>query len=149
MRRTFVLVTLLALTGCRQHTLQDGAYDFRATEVLRDDCNLAGQPGVMTKGTLITAGHVVRLQYQYLSTELAGTYRYGLEEMTLDATLANVRTPIRGADCQVDLVTVALDSATRDARTFTGSLSYTFQTRTNDACTCRLYVRYEATRSAN
>lgn len=145
MRSVLLLVSLL-LSGCRVHTLQDGVYELRSTEVLRDDCGLATQPGVFTRGTLLTAGHNVRFNYGYLNTELAGTYRYGLEEMTMDASLGNVRTTLRGTDCQVDVVTVALDSITRNASSFTGTLSYTFQSRTADACTCRLFVRYDANR---
>jgi len=138
---------VMALSGCRVHTLQDGAYDFTAVEVMRDDCGLASQPEVFARGTLLTAGHVVRLDYPYLSTQLAGQYRYGLEEMTMDATLANVRTRLRGQDCQVDVVSVALDSVTQSPTRFTGSMSFTFNTRTADACTCRLFFRYDATRA--
>lgn len=145
--RALVLLSTLALSSCRIHTLQDGAYDFTLVETLRDDCGLASQPGVFTRGTLLTAGHVVRLTYGYLGTELAGTYRYGLEEMTMDATLANVRTTLRGQDCQVDTVSVALDSKTVSAARFTGTLNFTFQSRTTDACTCRFFARYDATRT--
>ena len=147
--RLLLLCTLavVALPGCRAHTLQDGAYDFKAVEVTRDDCGLATQPEVFARATLLTAGHVVRLNYAYLSTELAGTYRYGLEEMTMDATLGNVRTRLRGQDCQVDSVTVALDSVTQSPTRFTGSMSFSFQTRTSDACTCRLFFKYDATRA--
>jgi hypothetical protein len=145
-RALVFLLAVLSLAGCRVHTLQDGAYDFTLVETLRDDCGLASQPGVFTRGTLITAGHMVRLQYGYLGAEFTGTYRYGLEEMTMDATLANVRTTLRGQDCQVDSVAVALDSSTVNAGRFTGTLNFTFQTRTSDACTCRFYARYEATR---
>ena len=137
----------LSLTGCRIHTLQDGAYDFTLTEVLRDDCGLSTNPAVFTRGTLATAGHVVHLDYQYLTMQLVGTYRYGLEEMTMDATLGNVRTKLRGQDCQVDSVTVALDSVTQSSTRFTGSMSFSFQTRTSDACTCRLFFKYDATRA--
>lgn len=145
--RALVLLSTLILGSCRLHTLQDGAYDFTLVETLRDDCALASQPGVFTRGTLLTAGHVVRLSYGYLGTELAGTYRYGLEEMTMDATLANVRTTLRGQDCQVDTVSVALDSKTVSAARFTGTLNFTFQSRTTDACTCRFFARYDATRA--
>lgn len=145
-RALVLLLATLSLPGCRMHTLQDGAYDFTLVEALRDDCGLASQAGVFTRGTLITAGHMVRLQYGYLSTELVGTYRYGVEEMTMDGSLANVRTTLRGQDCQVDSVAVALDSTTVNAGRFTGTLNFTFQTRTSDACTCRFYARYDATR---
>ncbi len=145
-----VLLAVLAITtvsGCRVHTLQDGAYDFKPVEVTRDDCGLAMQPEVFARATLLTAGHAVRLTYGYLSTELAGTYRYGLEEMTMDATLGNVRTRLRGQDCQVDSVSVALDSVTQSSTRFTGQMSFIFQTRTSDACTCRLFFKYDATRA--
>ncbi|MER2564044.1 MAG: hypothetical protein ABTQ32_25165 [Myxococcaceae bacterium] len=140
-------VFCLSLTGCRMHTLQDGAYDFALTEVLRDDCALSMNPAVFTRGTLATAGHVVHLDYQYLAMQLVGTYRYGLEEMTMDATLGNVRTTLRGQECQVDSVAVALDSTTVNAGRFNGTMSFTFNSRSSDACTCRLYFRYAATRA--
>lgn len=144
---SLALLAAVSLTGCRIHTLQDGAYDFTLTETLRDDCGLASQAGVLTRGTLLTSGHVVRLNYQYLSAELAGTYRYGLEEMTLDGTVTNARTTLRGQDCQVDQVAIGLDSRTVNAGRFTGTLNFTFQSRTSDACTCRFFVRYDATRA--
>lgn len=140
-------VFCLSLTGCRMHTLQDGAYDFALTEVLRDDCALSMNPAVFARGTLATAGHVVHLDYQYLAMQLVGTYRYGLEEMTMDATLGNVRTTLRGQECQVDSVAVALDSTTVNAGRFNGTMSFTFNSRSSDACTCRLYFRYAATRA--
>jgi hypothetical protein len=143
----FAWALLFVLSGCRLHTLQDGPYDLRPTEVLRDDCELSRQPEVFGASTLLTAGHNVRLGTAYLGAELSGTYRFGLEQMTLDATLANVRTRLRGQECQVDTVSVALDSVTQSPTRFSGTLSYTFQTRSADACTCRFFVRYEATRS--
>ncbi len=142
----FAWVLVFILSGCRQHTLQDGTYDLRTTEVLRDDCELSKQPEVFGTVRLLTAGHSVRLGTGYLGAELSGTYRFGLEQMTLDATLANVRTRLRRQDCQVDTVSVALDSVTQSPTRFTGTLSYTFQTRSADACTCRFFVTYEATR---
>jgi hypothetical protein len=132
-------------SGCRVHQLQDGAYTFAPLEVTRDDCGLAMQPEVFARATLMTAGHLVRLNYSYLSTELAGTYRYGLEEMTMDAMLGNIRTRLGGRDCQVDRVAVALDAVTQSPTRFTGLMSFTFQTPSSDACTCRLYFRFEAT----
>lgn len=140
-------VFCLSLTGCRMHTLQDGAYDFALTEVLRDDCGLATNPAVFTRGTLATAGHVVHLDYQYLAMQLVGTYRYGLEEMTMDATLGNVRTTLRGQECQVDRVAVTLDSTTVNSGRFNGTMGFTFNAQSSDACTCRLYFRYAATRA--
>ncbi len=151
-RVRLLLLSVLAVTvisGCRVHTLQDGAYDFKPVEVTRDDCGLAMQPEVFARATLLTAGHVVRLNYPFLSTELAGTYRYGLEEMTMDATLGNVRARLRGQDCQVDSVAVALDSVTQSPTRFTGQMSFIFQTRTSDACTCRLFFKYDATRTGS
>jgi hypothetical protein len=145
----FAWVLVFIGAGCRQHVLQDGTYDLRLTEVLRDDCELSKQPEVFGVARLLTAGHTVRLGTAYLGAELSGTYRFGLEQMTLDATLANVRTRLRGQECQVDTVSVALDSVTQSPARFSGTLSYSFQTRTADACTCRLFVRYDATRAAS
>ncbi|MCU0696662.1 MAG: hypothetical protein MUC96_09050 [Myxococcaceae bacterium] len=142
-----VLVVSLGLPGCRQHVLQDGAYDVRLVEPLRDDCQLAAQSEVFARGTLLTAGHIVRFSSEYLGAELAGTYRYGLEEMTLDATLANVRTRLRGQDCQVDTVAVAMDTVTQSPVRFTGQLNYQFTSKSNDACSCRFFFRFEATRA--
>jgi hypothetical protein len=142
-----LVVCSLWLPGCRQHVVQDGAYDLRLVEALRDDCQLAAQPEVFARGTLLTAGHVVRFSSEYLGAELAGTYRYGLEEMTMDANLANVRTRLRGQDCQVDTVSIALDSVTQSPVRFTGQLNYQFTSKSNDACSCRFFFRYEATRA--
>lgn len=146
-RVALLTLFVVSLAGCRLHTLQDGDYDVRLAEVLRDDCGLERQPEVFGRARLLTAGHQVRLSYPYLATELSGTYRYGLEEMTLDATLANVRTTLRGQDCQVDSVAVTLDSVTQGPARFTGAMSFTFQARTSDACTCRFFFRYDATRA--
>lgn len=145
-RRGLFLV-LFVLGGCRVHTLEDGAYTFTKGEVLRDDCGLANQPEVFGRGTLLKAGHMVRLNYSYLGAEFAGTYRYGLEEFTADGTLTNTRVTLRGQDCQVDTVQLGVDATTQTARQFTGTFTFAFQSRASDACTCRLMARYDAQRS--
>ncbi len=145
--RLLVVLSVLVVSGCRVHTLEDGAYAFTKGEVLRDDCGLANQPEVFTKGTLLKAGHMVRLSYGYLGAELAGTYRYGLEEFTADATITNTRATLRGQDCQLDTVQLGIDATTQSAQRFTGTLSFVFQSRASDACTCRLMTRFDAQRS--
>lgn len=145
--RLFVVVSVLVVSGCRVHTLEDGAYAFTKGEVLRDDCGLASQAEVFTKGTLLKAGHMVRLDYGYLGAEFAGTYRYGLEEFTADATITNTRVTLRGQDCQVDTVQLGIDATTQSAQRFTGTFSFGFQSRASDACTCRLMTRFDAQRS--
>jgi hypothetical protein len=144
--RQCALVMVCFLVGCRLHTLQDGTYQFSATEVLRDDCQLASQPEVLARGTLLTAGHIVRLSYQYLNAEFAGTYRYGLEQMTLDASVVNTRARLRDQACLIDEMTGTLDSVTESPSRFSGTLSLTFRTTTLDACNCRFLIRFDAVR---
>lgn len=141
------LLVLLSLVGCRQHTLEDGAYVFTRGEILRDDCSLANQPEVFGRGTLLKAGHGVRLGYSYLGAEFTGTYRYGLEEFTADGTLGTTRLTLRGQDCQADTVQLGLDAVTQTSQRFTGTLSVNIQSRAADVCTCRLIARYEASRA--
>ena len=137
---------LLLLAGCRVHTLEDGPYTFTLGEVLRDDCGLASTGGVLTTGTLRTEGNLVSLNLAQPNLRLVGTYRFSLEEMTLDGTLSNFQTTLRGQACLLDTVALHLDTTTLSPTAFEGSMSISYEARTPDACVCKFWFKFSAQR---
>jgi hypothetical protein len=140
-----VLVAVLGLAGCgRTHPLTDGEYVFTVKEVLRDDCGLGDAALVLTPARLVTTGHVVRLDFAPPGTQLIGTYKSRIEEMTLDGTIANFNTIVRGRECLVDAVTLHLDAETTGPSSFKGAMSIAYDARQPDECVCRFWFLYEA-----
>ncbi len=126
--------------------LEDADYQFTLKEVLRDDCGLAATPGLMSTGTLVTTGHQTRMPYGYLGIELVGIYRVGLEEMSLDGSIVNVTTTVRGASCLLDTATIHLETANHTTESFSGEMTVTLEAKLRpETCVCKLWVRYEAT----
>jgi hypothetical protein len=144
LRACLLLCVALALGGCREHTLDDGPYAFTLGEVLRDDCALATSGGLVAGGTLRTEGHQVSFALDSPDLRLVGTYRYALEEMTLDGSLSNEQRVLRGRECLVDVVTYHLDTVTTSPTAFTGAMSVNFEARQPDECTCRFWFKLSA-----
>lgn len=146
MKALIAALGLVLLGGCRVHTLDDGPYTFTLGEILRDDCALAASGGVVPGGTLRTEGHLVSLALDEPELRLVGTYRSGLEEMTLDGSLSNSSRTLRGRECLVDNVTFHLDTVTTSQSTFTGAMSVNYEARQPDECTCRFWFKLDAAR---
>lgn len=140
------LLAVLVLGGCRVHTLDDGPYTFTLGEILRDDCSLAGGGGVVPGGTLRTEGHLVSIALDDPDLRLVGTYRSGLEEMTLDGSLSNYSRNLRGRECLLDTVSFHLDTVTTNDSAFTGAMSVNYEARQPDECTCRFWFKLNATK---
>ncbi len=141
------LLLLLMMSGCRVHTLDDGAYDFTLGEILRDDCGLAATAGAVPPGgTLRTEGNLTNFALTQPELRLIGTYRYSVEELTMDGSLSNYSTVLRGQECLVDTVAFHLDATTVDASSFTGAMSINYEARQPDACTCRFWFKFSAKR---
>ena len=138
-----VLVLVLA-SGCRIHDLQDGTYAFTPTEILRDDCGL-GQRGV-GNALLRTEGHLVTLTFSEPELRLVGTYRFSTEEMTLDGTISNLSTQLRGRECFVDIVNFHVDTVTTSPTTFNGAMSINYEARQPDECVCKYWFKFDAQR---
>lgn len=145
MRIFWVCGLWLLLSGCRVHTLDDGEFELVPTRVLRDDCAL-NAPGPLTTATLRTVGHQVSLTLADPDLRLMGTYKYNVEEMTLDGTLLNAGKMLRGQQCLLDTVSFHMDTVTTSPGTFSGSMSIDYQTRQADACVCRYWFDFEARR---
>lgn len=145
--KTFCLAGLLLLTaGCRVHTLEDGPYTFTLGEILRDDCGLAATGGVVTGGTLTTVGHQVNLALTKPDLRLVGTYLYSVEQFTMDGSLSNYTTTLRGQECLLDTVTFHLDATETSATTFNGAMSVSYASRAADRCVCQFWFKYTAAR---
>ncbi len=143
--RLFWFSAVLVLSGCRVHTLDDGAYAFLPTEILRDDCALDGT-GAIGTATLRTEGNLVTLSLAKPELRLVGTYRFSVEEMTLDGTLTNFEAVLRGRDCLLDTVNLHVDTVTTSASTFSGSMSINYEARQPDECVCKYWFKFDATR---
>ncbi len=145
-RIVFFMMTWLLLGCGRIHPLQDGEYAFSVQQILRDDCDLSNSSTVFSSARLITTGHQVRLDFAPPGTSLIGTYRSGVEEMTLDGTITNFNTVVGDRECLVDVASLHLDAETIDATSFRGSMSIAYDARAPDACVCRFWFLYEARR---
>ena len=146
LRNYWLLSALLLLgSGCRIHTLDDGLYSFVATEVLRDDCSLDGT-GVIGTATLRTEGNEVSLSLAKPELRLVGTYRFSVEEMTLDGTLSNYEAVLRSRTCLLDTVNFHVDTVTTSATGFTGAMSINYEARQPDECVCKYWFKFTATR---
>jgi hypothetical protein len=144
--RASLLLLVVVLAGCREHTLDDGTYAFTETGALRDDCGLAGQ-GVLGTGTLATAGHQVTLALTRPPGTLTGTYRYNLEQMVLDGSVANYEATVRGQACLETTVTVHTETQTVDPTHFNGTLALTYDSRLPETCSCQYWFTYQAART--
>ena len=142
--RLFWVSVVLLLSACRVHTLEDGPYAFVPTEILRDDCALAGQ-GVIGAATLRTEGNLVNLTLAKPELRLVGTYRFSVEEMTLDGTLTNFQAVLRGRECLLDTVNFHVDTVTSSPTSFSGSMSINYEARQPDECVCKYWFKFDAT----
>lgn len=139
------LAAVLALAGCgRVHTLQEGLYDLHLDEAIRDDCGLLDVDPSLGSASLSISGDFVQMRYSRYQTELAGEYLLREEEFTADGSAANVTAVARGDQCLVDLITVHFDAKTDCKVQYSGTLRITYQTPTDSACACQLWVRYHA-----
>ena len=148
--KKWLLLTVVMLgSTCRIHDLLDGVYTLQLTEVLRDDCAMANAPGVIGTATLKTNGHNVLLDYSFLQTRLLGTYLSQTEKMTADGTAVNVSTTVRARQCLLDTVVVHLDGETESPTRMSGAMSIQFDTRSPDECVCKLWFKFDATRTGD
>jgi len=139
------LLALLLLAACRVHPLEDGTFRFAETGTpLRDDCGLAGQ-GVLGTGALVSTGHLVHLALSTPPGTLEGTYRYNLEQLVLDGTVASYQTTVRGVACLVETATLHAETSTVDATHFTGTWQLTYDSRRPETCSCQYWFTALAT----
>ncbi len=145
MRTSWLLLAVLALAGCRDHALEDGAYALTPGAVLRDDCALAGTLAV-GPGRLRTVGHQVSLALEQPDLRLTGSYRYGVESFFLDGSLVQTSATLGGRECALDTVSVHVDGSTVDPAAFTGTMAMHFDSARADACVCRYWFEFSAAR---
>ena len=142
MKRWF-LVIVVALTGCRTHTLADGTYSFTAGEVVRDDCGLQQHPELFTTGVLHTTGNLVRLDYALFDLRLTGNYLASEEVMAIEGLATNERLGVNGNDCLLTQFAARLDATAVDPMNLTGSWAFELKSDT-PACVCKLWVKTAA-----
>lgn len=145
------MAVLTAAAGCgRRHTLVDGSYQFALDSVIKDDCNLAGAPGIFGKGQIQTSGHVVVMDYQEFDTPIQMVGNYLTQDFTptdrmrLDGSAANVTTNINGVECLLDRVALHIDSLTTDPSSFTGTFSIDLDSAKHNECVCQFWFKYRA-----
>jgi len=143
--RISALLLLLLTSGCRIHDLQDGTYTFVSTEILRDDCGL-GEQAIPGTALLRTEGNLVTLTLAQPELRLVGTYRFSTEEMTLDGTISNLSTVLRGRECFVETVSMHVDAFTTSPSTFNGAMSINYEARQPDECACKHWFKFDASR---
>ena len=139
------LLLLMLTAGCRIHTLEDGVYTLTPGEILRDDCGLA-TADVLGAATLRTEGNEVSLTLSRPELRLVGIYRFSVEEMTLDGTISNFSSVLRGRECLLDTVNFHVDTLTTSPTTFSGAMSINYDARVPDECVCKFWFKYTAQR---
>lgn len=140
------LVGLLGLSGCRDHTLEDGIYALAVGEVLRDDCGVASD-FTLGPGRLTTTGHVVAFSLDAPAVTLAGWYRDSIETFYADGSLVDAPVRLGARDCLVETLAVHLDAETQDAARFAGVFAFDSRSAREPACSCRLWLRATGTRA--
>lgn len=138
-----IMLFSLLLCGCRLHTLEDGEYVITPGEIIRDECGLAGTD-LLGPVALRTEGNLVYLTLSKPSLRLVGTYRFNTEEMTMDGSISNFSTVLRGRECLLDNVQIHVDTNTESTSTFSGEMSISFEARSPDACVCKFWFRFNA-----
>jgi hypothetical protein len=147
--------------GCTRAYIQnEGPYDFKTLEVLRDDCSLLSSsvepvpPEALWDANLHISGEVVRMEYGLMEMQLVGSFLDGGAEdgdaFSLDGSLANASLNANGHECIVDQVTVHLEGSTQCATEFDGVLRVRYEPRPTQsaACACELWVRYQAVQNS-
>ena len=149
--RFALLLAAISLVGCRQHNLEDGTYQFHLGTVIRDDCQLAQSNDLINRGTIRTAGHKVKMDYEVLGTplQMVGSYLdqeifNSTDRMRLDGSAANQTTMLNGQECLLDQVVLHLDSTTTDAQSFSGTFSIDYESARRSACVCQFWFNYSA-----
>lgn len=149
----FAAVSALVLTGCRVHLLDDGTYDFTTTEVLRDDCGVAGTLTLLDRGTLTTTGNLVKFAFTSDKPDLQGAYKSApwmssdAEQLIMDGVIANYRVNLRGKDCLLDSLSLHMQGQALDATRFEGTASLTFESQTFPECNCKYWYAFTAARA--
>ncbi len=144
--RALPMVLLLGLvSGCRQHVLEDVAYAFTMTTLLRDDCGFQMPSALVGTGTLRTTGDLVSMELSRPAGRLSGNYLSLEEQLELDGTFANQQLAVGTQTCLVDVETVHLTGVTVGATQFTGTMSVNLDAKVNpQACTCRFWFDFNA-----
>ncbi len=140
-------VAMMSLSGCgRIHILGEGEYTFAVKEVIRDDCGLKDDARLISSGRLKLSGNLVSLAYRFLDLRMEGTYLSGSERFVLDGASVNASTRLRGQECLLDTVSAHIDGETVNEKRFSGNMSFTFDAKQPDACKCKYWIVFEATR---
>ncbi len=145
LRRLCLPVVLASvLTGCLPYSQNQGEYELRPTETLRDDCGLLEQFEGNLQLNLQISGRVVRADFGVENMQLIGYFLEDDEAFTADGSVANVSTTVDGTnECLLDQVRVHLDATTLCSTEFSGQLRLAYDARNNPGCTCELWFRFD------
>ncbi|HET9451882.1 MAG TPA: hypothetical protein VFO83_13420 [Aggregicoccus sp.] len=145
-----LLAALLGMACTNTYPQQQGDYLFTATEEIVDDCELVAEPEALWDAQVLIAGETLRMDYGLFEqageggTELVGFFLGVDDRFTVDGSVANVTTQVRGQPCLLDNVAVHLDGRTDCPTQFSGTLSVRYESRGSAACNCELWVKYTA-----
>jgi len=151
--RSLALLLLCALAGSAACTnaypQQPGEYALSATEEIVDDCGLLASPEALWDAEVLIAGDTVRMDFGLFEEtegaggiELVGFFLGMDDRFTVDGSVANVTTEVRGQQCLLDNATVHLDGRTDCPTQFSGTLRVRFESRRSVGCNCELWVKY-------
>ena len=152
-----LLCSLVGSAACTNaYPQQPGEYALSATEEIVDDCGLLATPEALWDAELLIAGNTVRMDFGLFEDqqgsdqqgsggiELVGFFLGMDDRDTVDGSVANVTTQVRGQQCLLDSATVHLDGRTDCPSQFSGTLRVRFESRRSAGCNCELWVKYLA-----
>lgn len=139
MSKVVALALLLCACG---HQLEDGVYNFKMTQVLRDDCQLL-PTFTFGPGTLTTSGGIVRLRLAAPQFVMAGFYRKGIESMVLDGTRTNENMTINGTECLARIVAIHAEIDAVTATTMRGAASVRIDAPEATRCSCTALFQFD------
>ncbi|MBZ4417045.1 hypothetical protein K8638_11160 [Myxococcus sp. RHST-1-4] len=140
---------VVGMSGCLPYAQEQGDYVFDPVEIYRDECGLAESNREQLRGTLQITGRVVRLDFDLLDSELIGYFLDEGEDFSIDGSVVNASTQVRGQECLLDQVNLHLEGTTQCETQFDGVLRVRYEAQQRpDACVCELWMRYEAVKDS-
>ena len=152
-RRTdsFALALLVNAAVCvscyeRNHTQDEGTYQFTADEIIRDECAIYSGSTALWSGTMQIYGDLLRIKMddRLYGIEAVGFFLIKEERFTADGSGGQVFAHASGVECLMTIINAHLDSTTDSERAFHGSTQVRYESD-QIGCTCQFWARFSAT----
>ena len=143
-----LLVSAAVCMSCyqRNHTQDEGTYQFTADEIIRDECAIYSGSTALWSGAMQIYGDLLRIKMddRLYGIEAVGFFLIKEERFTADGSGGQVTAHASGVDCLMTMINAHLDSTTDSERAVHGST----QVRSESdqiGSTCPFWARFSAT----